>query len=126
MNWKISRPDKTYQTEVEEENEAFRKAKLEALNNQVLRFSCAVRALITEALRASNNALRFSFNRPAFESDLEALRPVLDSFYEGKISIFEAEHFLRPVVLDSLYGIPVANSSFLTKEALRSIEKIKI
>ena len=126
MNWKINRPDKTYQREIDEENENFRKAKIEALNNQVLRFSCAIRGLIVETLKASNNSLKFSFNRVIFENDLEKLRPILDAFYDGKISIFEAEHFLRPVVINSLQGMPVMNTFFLTKEALLSIQRIKI
>lgn len=111
---------------IAEENEIYRKAKFEALNNHVLRFSCAFQALVVEALRRGNNPKIFSFNRAAFLQRLESARSTLNDFYEGKISLIEAEAVLRPFVADTLNGIQVQNTTFITKEALLSIQKIKI
>lgn len=108
------------------ENEIYRKAKFEALNNHVLRFSCAFQALVVEALRSGKNPTIFSFNRAAFLQRLELVRSSLNDFYDGKISLIEAEAVLRPFVADALNGIQVQNTSFITKEALLSIQKIKI
>ncbi len=126
MNWRINRPDKTYQEESAAENEIWRIAKVEAINNHALRFSCAVKSALLYELKSRKLSTTTHFNGFQFQEDIKAVLPTLNGFCEGKISLSEAEVILVPFVSDSLRDMPQISAFFLTRQALRSIEKIKI
>lgn len=125
-SWTINRPDETYRAETVAETEAFRVAKVEALTNHVLRFVSAIRGLVAEALSRNRKPILHSFDGTRLMEELEPTRPVLNDFYAGKTTLHEAESVLRPFVSESLRGLELPNTFSFTRDALRSIDRIRI
>lgn len=126
MNWRINLSDKTYEAESAAENEIYRLAKLEALTNHALRFSCAVHEVVSlELIRTRKHPETF-FNRFKFQKNLEPVRPTLNLYCEGNFPLDKTEIIMRPFVTDGLRGMPPINSLILTREALITIGKIQI
>lgn len=125
-SWTSNRPDTTYKAETAAETEVCRLAKVDALTNHVLRFVGAIRGLVAQALSRNRKPILHSFDGVRFAQELESVRPILNGFYAGEIPLNKAESVLRPFVSESLRGLELPNTFSFTRDALRSIDRIRI